>query len=146
MEKETSSPKGASRRQFLQTATVVGGALVLGRNAVAQDNPAQDGAPAEVVLKLNEHEALQKVGGFEIVDVAGQKVIVAHTEGGFTACSAICPHRGCEVEYRLADKQFYCPCHRSKFDESGKVVQGPAKTDLAAYDAAQALLVRSKAQ
>lgn len=142
MEKETSSPKGASRRQFLHTATVVGGALVLGRNAVAQDDAP---VPAEVVLKLDEHEALQKVGGFEIVDVAGQKVIVAHTEGGFTACSAICPHRGCEVEYRLADKQFYCPCHRSKFDESGQVLQGPAKTGLAPYDAAQALLVKAKA-
>jgi cytochrome b6-f complex iron-sulfur subunit len=141
MKKDSSPEKenGASRRLFLQTATVAGGALILGRGALAQD-----GTPAETVLKLDEHEALQKVGGFEIVEIDGKRVIVAHTETGFTACSAICPHKGCEVEYRLANKDFYCPCHRSRFDESGKVLQGPAKTNLAPYDAAQALIVKGK--
>lgn len=129
--------KPASRRQFLQGAGVVGGALILGRAAQA------DETSTETTLRLDEHPDLQKVGGFEIVAVGAEKVIVAHTEAGFVACSAICPHRNCEVEYRGADKQFVCPCHNSRFDEKGKVLRGPAKTDLKPFDAAAALLVKA---
>jgi cytochrome b6-f complex iron-sulfur subunit len=145
MNNDSPLEKGASRRQFLQTASITGGALILGRAALAApgDEAAVD-ATTDTVIKLDEHAALQKVGGFEIFEIGTDRVIVAHTEAGFTACSAVCPHKGCDVEYRLADKQFYCPCHRSRFDESGKVLQGPAKTDLAQYDAAQALVVKGK--
>ncbi|RYG63396.1 twin-arginine translocation signal domain-containing protein [bacterium] len=158
MKKDSIPEKGASRRQFLQNATVAasvaGGSLILGRAAQAQvgfggigAEPAAEPAGAantDTVLKLSEHEALQKVGGFEIIEVGGQKVIVAHTEAGYAACSAVCPHKGCDVEYRAEQKDFYCPCHRSRFDESGKVLAGPAKTDLAPFAADQALTIHSK--
>ena len=39
-----------------------------------------------------------------------------------TAFSTICPHLGCFVDYRSAEKDFYCPCHNSKFDLSGKAL------------------------
>ncbi|MBW3637409.1 MAG: Rieske (2Fe-2S) protein [Armatimonadetes bacterium] len=141
MNNDSSPEKPASRRQFLQGAGAVGGALILGRAASAQTALNQN-APTENVLKLDEHPDLQKVGGFEIVLVGAEKVIVAHTEAGFVACSAICPHRNCEVEYRASDKQFVCPCHNSRFDEKGKVLRGPAKTDLKPFDAATALLIK----
>ena len=131
-----------SRRQFLVSSAVAGGALVLARVAVAQT---PETAPAvETVLKLDDFPALKTVGGYEIVEVGSEKVIVAHTEGGFIARSAICPHKFCEVEYRGGDKQFVCACHNSRFDESGKVLRGPAKTDLKPFDAAQALVVKAK--
>jgi cytochrome b6-f complex iron-sulfur subunit len=146
-----SSQKPASRRQFLQGAGAVGGALILGRAATAQTAPAQTAptqtTPAETIieniLKLDEYPDLQKVGGYEIVVVNNEKVIVAHTASGFVACSAMCPHRDCEVEYRVADKQFVCPCHNSRFDETGKVLRGPAKTNLRRFEAQSALLVRA---
>ena len=31
------------------------------------------------------------------------------------AFSTICPHLGCSVDYRKDEKDFFCPCHNSKF-------------------------------
>ena len=42
-----------------------------------------------------------------------------------------CPHRGCQVGYDSeADEPFACPCHRSRFDASGRVLGGPARANL----------------
>ncbi len=138
--------KSDSRRQFLQNAGVVAGALVLTRAvpAGAQVQVEETAAPVSATLNLSEHKELEKVGGWEIIEIGAERVIVAHTASGFTACSAVCPHRGCDVEYRLGDKQFVCPCHNSRFDEAGKVVKGPAKTDLKPFDAASALVVKKR--
>ena len=134
-----------SRRQFLQGAGALGGALVLGllTDAKAQDQTAPAVAP-QLVLTLADNPELGKAGGWKIVDLGAQRVIVANTTEGVVACSAICPHKGCEVEYRDADKQFVCPCHKSRFDLTGKVLQGPARTGLAPYDAQNAYIVSAK--
>jgi len=42
-----------------------------------------------------------------------------------TALSSICTHRGCKVNAD-PDSSFYCPCHGSTFDPSGRVTFGPA--------------------
>ena len=146
----TSNPseKNDSRRQFLQSASVAAGALVLTRTLPAEAQvAAETAAPVEApptILNLSEHKDLEKVGGWEVIEIGNDKVIVAHTETGFTACSAVCTHKGCIVEYRVADKQFVCPCHGARFDESGKVVKGPAKVDLKPFEAANALVVKKR--
>lgn len=49
-------------------------------------------------------------------------------------CSAVCPHLGGVVRWNAAEKSWDCPCHGSRFDARGKVLNGPANTDLAAID------------
>jgi len=39
-----------------------------------------------------------------------------------TAFSTICPHLGCFVDYREKENDFYCPCHNSKFELTGKAL------------------------
>jgi Rieske Fe-S protein len=44
--------------------------------------------------------------------------------------SAACPHEGCEVEWRREAREFFCPCHDSRFGPGGQVLTGPAERDL----------------
>jgi Rieske Fe-S protein len=41
-----------------------------------------------------------------------------------------CTHLGCELEYNNAERSFDCPCHGSRFNYDGKVIEGAAHTDL----------------
>ncbi|MGB3788035.1 MAG: Rieske 2Fe-2S domain-containing protein [Phormidesmis sp.] len=47
------------------------------------------------------------------------------------AISAVCTHRGCAVDWDAAAQMFVCPCHGSRYDEAGRVAEGPARRDLA---------------
>lgn len=44
-----------------------------------------------------------------------------------------CPHAGCNVNYNKLNNEFVCPCHNSRFNIDGDVLQGPATSNLAAY-------------
>ena len=60
-----------------------------------------------------------------------QKVfIVRAKEGYFYALSAICTHLGCIANWKSEDGIIACPCHGSKFDKDGKVLDGPAPKPL----------------
>ena len=52
-------------------------------------------------------------------------------EGMLHKHSAVCPHLGCIVAWNAAEHSWDCPCHGSRFDPLGRVVQGPAIGDLA---------------
>jgi nitrite reductase/ring-hydroxylating ferredoxin subunit len=51
-------------------------------------------------------------------------------KGTLHRMSAVCPHKGCIVRWNSAEKSFDCPCHGSRFDCHGKVVNGPSFGDL----------------
>jgi glycine/D-amino acid oxidase-like deaminating enzyme/nitrite reductase/ring-hydroxylating ferredoxin subunit len=44
--------------------------------------------------------------------------------------SAVCPHMGCLLEWNDGERSWDCPCHGSRFTYDGKVMEGPANTDL----------------
>ena len=51
-------------------------------------------------------------------------------KGELHEMTAVCPHLGCIVQWNGSEKTWDCPCHGSRFDKMGKVVNGPANTDL----------------
>jgi glycine/D-amino acid oxidase-like deaminating enzyme/nitrite reductase/ring-hydroxylating ferredoxin subunit len=63
----------------------------------------------------------------------GMKKIAVYRDdrGDIHERSAVCPHLGCIVNWNTAEQTWDCPCHGSRFDPYGKVLNGPANTDLA---------------
>jgi nitrite reductase/ring-hydroxylating ferredoxin subunit len=61
------------------------------------------------------------------------RVAVYIDAAGFShEMSATCPHLRGVVAWNAAEKSWDCPCHGSRFDCYGKVLAGPAMTDLEA--------------
>ena len=51
-------------------------------------------------------------------------------QGEVHELSAVCPHLGCIVNWNTLENTWDCPCHGSRYDALGKVIQGPANSDL----------------
>jgi glycine/D-amino acid oxidase-like deaminating enzyme/nitrite reductase/ring-hydroxylating ferredoxin subunit len=62
----------------------------------------------------------------------GAKKIAVYKDdtGALHIRSAICPHLYCIVNWNDTEKTWDCPCHGSRFDAYGKVINGPAVGDL----------------
>lgn len=52
-------------------------------------------------------------------------------DGRLHACSAACPHLMGPVAWNPLESTWDCTCHGSRFDARGRVINGPANTDLA---------------
>jgi Rieske Fe-S protein len=74
--------------------------------------------------------ALATVGQLALVTTGGGDVLVARTDAAtFVALSAGCTHQACEIT-GYSGQIYVCPCHGSRFDTSGRVVNGPAVSPL----------------
>lgn len=62
----------------------------------------------------------------------GAQMIAAYKDeaGHAYLFSAACPHLGGIVSWNATEKSWDCPCHGSRFDCYGKVIEGPANQDL----------------
>jgi glycine/D-amino acid oxidase-like deaminating enzyme/nitrite reductase/ring-hydroxylating ferredoxin subunit len=75
-------------------------------------------------------------GTGELLTINGEKV-AAHrdNQGVMHTVSAVCPHLGCIVAWNSAEKSWDCPCHGSRFDCDGAVLDGPSVKDLKVHTA-----------
>ena len=113
-------------------------------------------APSQRLVKENAAVAKHLVAGYlspgdvdTVADLApGQAAVVrsglgkvaAYRDGDgvLHAVSAKCTHLGCVVAWNAAETSWDCPCHGSRFDVDGRVLQGPAVRDLSAAEDVQA--------
>lgn len=71
------------------------------------------------------------LGEGRIVKSDGKKLAVYRDQdGALHAVSAICTHQGCQVAFNPMECSWDCPCHGSRFDIDGGVLDGPAKKPL----------------
>lgn len=67
-----------------------------------------------------------------VTPLPNERLFVHHdSKAGFYAISGVCTHLGCVVS--KTQEGFFCPCHGSRFDPSGKVKAGPAPRPLPWY-------------
>jgi glycine/D-amino acid oxidase-like deaminating enzyme/nitrite reductase/ring-hydroxylating ferredoxin subunit len=101
---------GTFLSESLNVAAQYGDWLTPGDVASEQDIPVDGGA----VLR----NGLHKIAAYR------------DSEGVLHQCSAVCPHLSCIVAWNPSQKTWDCPCHGSRFDRFGKVLNGPATSDL----------------
>jgi cytochrome b6-f complex iron-sulfur subunit len=94
---------------------------------------AKDALGNDIIVSefLNTHSAGDRTlaQGFKgdptYIVIQGDKTIADY------GINAVCTHLGCVVPWNAAENKFKCPCHGSQYDETGKVVRGPAPLSLA---------------
>jgi Rieske Fe-S protein len=64
-------------------------------------------------------------------DGAKKYAVYRDDAGALHIRSAVCTHLFCIVDWNSVEKTWDCPCHGSRFDPYGRVVNGPAISDLA---------------
>jgi glycine/D-amino acid oxidase-like deaminating enzyme/nitrite reductase/ring-hydroxylating ferredoxin subunit len=71
------------------------------------------------------------VGAGCIIKSQGEKLAVYRDlDGTLHALSAICTHKGCQVAWNGVERSWDCPCHGSRFNTRGHVLDGPATKPL----------------
>ena len=61
-------------------------------------------------------------------------IIVRTDSGELKACSAICTHLDCIVQYRPDLKHIWCACHNGHYSVDGKNISGPPPRPLEEYN------------
>jgi len=78
-----------------------------------------------------------KPGEGAIARAGNQKVAAYREVGGMIkTVSPVCTHLGCVVSFNDAESTWDCPCHGSRFDTDGNIIEGPAVTPLEAMEVA----------
>lgn len=72
-----------------------------------------------------------KPGEGGIISVGLKKIAVYRDENNtLHTCTAVCPHLGGILQWNAEEKTFDCPLHGSRFTTEGKVINGPASSNL----------------
>ncbi len=83
----------------------------------------------------NSPESIAPGEGRLVRSDAGRMLAMARLpDGALEVRSAVCPHLGCYVRFNGVEGSWDCPCHGSRFDLQGHVLNGPATHDLARSD------------
>src|SRR5439155_16524920 len=72
-------------------------------------------------------------GEGQVLSIGGERLAVyRNANGQLSALSPTCTHLGCLVHWNTTETSWDCPCHGSRFDPHGRVLDGPAVTALQA--------------
>jgi nucleotide-binding universal stress UspA family protein/nitrite reductase/ring-hydroxylating ferredoxin subunit len=90
-------------------------------------------APRDVLIVRTTGKSLEELlpGQGALILEGGRRLAAYRDEEGHPhVLVPKCTHMGCTVGWNAADRSWDCPCHGSRYDIDGVVIQGPAKVDL----------------
>lgn len=90
-------------------------------------SPLEADIPREISFRYN------RVDGWKIHSGMETAWLSKDSNGKPIAFSPWCTHLGCAYRWELANHEFTCPCHGSRFDRDGAVLSGPATRPLDRY-------------
>ena len=132
-----SNDTGKSRRNFLKKLFIGFGALIAAEAAALFLSFVGKSKKEELNAKNAKYLPVGKIEDFQVSSVtpfrAGRFYLVRLADGGFLALSIVCPHLGCSVSWNEKEGDFVCPCHASKFNINGAVLNPPAARPLDTY-------------
>ncbi len=130
-----------SRRSFVTTiagfAVLIGLGVVLGSikipSSSSSSSPAASATVASPSTPITNTSNLQVGSPMYFEYPSGYpNVLFKRSDGTLAAFSILCTHVCCETTYEPSANVFYCGCHGSEFDSSGRVLRGPASSPLPA--------------
>lgn len=76
------------------------------------------------------------VGKAGVINDDGERIgVYRETEDKYYFVTTKCPHLGCSLEWNQNEMTWDCPCHGSRFDYKGNLINNPAERDV--FDACQ---------
>lgn len=106
-------------KNFLVENVNVAAELISGKVGIIHKNTGELGNDEGAVVR---HDG-KRAGAYK--DPTGRLFLVDTT----------CTHLGCEVEWNAGERSWDCPCHGSRYNYAGKVIEGPAVKDLKMLEA-----------
>jgi Rieske Fe-S protein len=110
------------------TASALGEYTTENLNVVAQYREWVTGGDVDSV------EEIAPGSGATVRHGAQKTAVYRDTDGKYHEFSAVCPHLGGIVAWNETEKSWDCPCHGSRFDCVGKLLNGPANRGLDPQD------------
>lgn len=115
-----------TRRSLLGSFLAAAGLLLLPKPALAK----------KIAIPLDRVPKLNKVGGWMILKIKKKQIMfIRDAQDSIRALSPVCTHKKCLVGYNTDSKKIECGCHKSRYDLSGNVLDGPAPAPLPSYPA-----------
>ncbi len=85
-------------------------------------------------LNMGEAELPEEKGVGVIVNVNGKRCgYYRDEEDNIYLVDTSCTHMSCELRWNSQEKTWDCPCHGSRFDYKGNILEGPAELRLNSY-------------
>lgn len=110
-------------REMGMTTAMVSARILTGL-ICSQDCPEAD------VFSPQRHFTMQAAKGLAVHGAYTVKGLAKHLlPCGNKRINLNCPHMGCRLEWNPDEESYDCPCHGSRFDRNGNLIDGPAQTD-----------------
>ncbi|MGH3710043.1 MAG: ubiquinol-cytochrome c reductase iron-sulfur subunit, partial [Pseudonocardiaceae bacterium] len=87
---------------------------------LGRTTPAEHSTHLTTLHRSQQHNEQQEPANLKI------KPAITSVDGTLHVVSLRCTHLGCLLRFNGAERSWDCPCHGSRFDVDGAVLEGPA--------------------